>query len=271
LGLTPKEAILAHHWNARLCATLYPILQIFELTLRNSIDNAVCTSIRSNYKGDGWWFEKMATVVQDKKIRKMTSSTRKSWVDVQGKRLHWKFGYFESNIRKAKKVLREQSRSVNPGAVMSNQAFGFWVGMLDEDFQDIRTKKLLWPNLLNDVFPNATVSLNLVILSEKAKDIKDLRNRISHHEPVWKFFETKSDGTLDYTTPIRGIESSLHQLRQRYDSIMEYIRWMSVKAYNEIHDAGLSQDFEYLCTKKELDNHLNQKNVSTIKRRLQRY
>ncbi len=270
LNITPKQIINAHHWNSRLCASLYPILQTFELTLRNAIDNAVYTSDNSFYKGDEWWFEKIATVVQDAKIRRMTSSVKRHWLDDRGRRIRGKFGYFEGNIKKARNILREHRRQQTSGAVLSRQSFGFWVGMLDNDFLDIRDEKLLWPNLLSDVFPNAEITVNISTLSKKAKEIKDLRNRISHHEPIWKFFEIKANGQPNYSSPISGIEPSLSRLREHYNSIMEYIKWMSVKAYEEVQHSGFSRDFEKLCSLEGFKTHINKRKSSAIRGRLLR-
>ena len=152
LYLSDQEAIYAHHWNTKLSASLFPILQTFELTLRNSINRAVIQSDLSHYQNDVWWFQHLTTNIQDAKIRRMNPAKKAEWLRANGQRK--RYSYFEQNIHRAKRELSNQNRNVTPDSVLSRQTFSFWTKMLTDDFSDPGTKLKLWPNLLPEVFPN---------------------------------------------------------------------------------------------------------------------
>jgi hypothetical protein len=46
------DALIAYSWNLELSQSLYPALQILEITLRNSLHQALSTTFRTKY-----WFD----------------------------------------------------------------------------------------------------------------------------------------------------------------------------------------------------------------------
>lgn len=269
LQIHERDVIQAHHWNTAICSSLYPVLQAFELTLRNAINNAAFTSDLSPYKRDNWWFETIATEVQNKKIRQMNPSTRRKWLNRDNRTRNSRLGYFEKNVESARRLLADQRRPVTASAVLSRQSFGFWVGMLDKDFEDRNNnQRFLWPHLLNEVFPNAPVTINISVLQAKAYEIKNLRNRISHHEPIWKFFNLDSNNNIDYNSPVIGVDACIKILRSHYNAILEYIEWMSKDSYKELTNSGLCDQFEFLCSIDGFHHFLDKSRRSPISERL---
>ncbi|MGI2040164.1 Abi family protein [Shewanella frigidimarina] len=248
---TDEHALRAYYWNKALSGALYPALQALEVTLRNALNEAVKNAHSGNYVNEDWWFEHIAKDVQDTKIRKMHANKSKHWIkaDGNGGVKRKKHSYFEQQVLKVQKDLRNEGRTpIRHDDVLSRLMFGFWCGLLGSDFEDVTNKTLLWPNLLGDVFPNTPKNPKRIRIEKSLNRIKDLRNRLSHHEPIWKFYHLLPDGSSDYTKPIGGLTASLALLEKSYDDILEFIRWISQDRYDAFVDAKLDIEFRKLCT-----------------------
>lgn len=58
--------------------------------------------------------------------------------------------------------------------------------------------------------------------------IRELRNRLTHHEAIWKFFyDDLSTGKPDYSRPVYGAKASCSLLLKHYNDILEMVGWMS--------------------------------------------
>ena len=149
--LTPSDEDLTicyslYMWNTILSESLYPVLQAIEVTLRNSIHDAA-----SNQFGDKLWFDSIIAVKDQKPLEEVKSK------------------------------LTLERKPVTPGRVVAGLSFGFWVSLFWRRYDGI-----LWPKLLSQVFPNIPrrVRTRRQILI-KLDAIRKLRNRVSHHEPIW--------------------------------------------------------------------------------------
>ncbi len=245
---TDDQQLKAYYWNKCLCAALYPAIQTLEITLRNALNEGVKKHHTGEYADDDWWFEHIATAVQDKKINKMSATKKQHWLKPDGSRR--KKSYQEQQVKKTINDLRAQGRTpIKHDDVISRSMFGYWVSFISEDYQDVTEKRLLWPNLLPDIFPNYPYKHKLDKIAKRLKNIKELRNRMSHHEPIWKFYTIETNNTLDYHQPIYGLNSSLSILLRQYDELLETIRWMSKARYDAFLKARLDVEFRKLCSK----------------------
>lgn len=246
------HALRAYYWNKSLSAALYPALQALEVTLRNALNVAVKSAHTGSYGGDDWWFEHIVADVQNIKIRKMPPSKSKHWIkpDGNGGYTRKRHSYFEQQILKMQKDLNSEGRvPIRHDDVLSRLMFGFWCGLLGEDFEDVTTKSLLWPNLLTEVFPNTPHKPKRLRIEKTLNKIRDLRNRLSHHEPIWKFYHLLQDGSPDYSKPVGGLAASLGLLEKSYNDILEFIRWISQERYDAFIDAKMDVEFRKLCSK----------------------
>lgn len=151
------EALGMYLWNQRVSSEFSCIIQIIEISLRNSIYNAYIEK-KSN---DEEWFVKYSRALPK------SEEGRRQIDYVIDKQLSHKAQY-----------------SIND--VISRLPFGYWTSMCrDEHNESISGSLELWPSLLPFVFKGRT--------SESQDDIFHLivqvnkfRNRISHHEVIWK-------------------------------------------------------------------------------------
>ena len=135
-----------YFWNIALSESLYPGLQILEITLRNSLHEVISSDV-----GMEDWFDRIITP-QD-----------------------------VPTLDEIKTRLTDQKISMSVGQLIANSNLGFWVSLFNRRYENI-----LWPKLLKDVFPYMPNSLRTrKNLSSRLNSIRRLRNRIFHYEPIW--------------------------------------------------------------------------------------
>lgn len=164
------EAVLGRYrWNLALCMALYPALGLLEVSLRNNLHGALARY----YETDAWYDltpEKLAPREQD-------------------------------SIKQAKNELRKQGKREEPDRLVAELNLGFWTSLLSKEYE-----QQLWPRLLIPAFPQMPRrERTRARVAARLHEIRRLRNRVSHHEPIYK----------------------LGNLMQRYDHIQEAITWLA--------------------------------------------
>jgi len=78
--------------------------------------------------------------------------------------------------------LRRANVSLDAGRIIAALPFGFWTGLFAAPYQ-----RALWQTVrLAAVFPHCPARLrNRQTLWDRLDNIRRLRNRVSHHEPIW--------------------------------------------------------------------------------------
>ena len=86
----------------------------------------------------------------------------------------------QKNIRDARKRLQDRGRKVDSGRIVSELTFQFWVALHERKYRD-----QFWIRFLRKIWPDGE---DVRKLHKDLLKIRDLRNRIAHHEPVfWEF------------------------------------------------------------------------------------
>ena len=128
----------------------------------------------------------------------------------------------QQSIADAKKKLRRENArrrfddlELTPGRLVAELSFGFWTALFDARYDaNGSAPHQLWPSLAADIFPGMPRTLRTRSnMSRYLNQIRDLRNRISHHEPIW---DTGPDGLT---------------LRRRYDDLMTFLRWIDAPCW----------------------------------------
>lgn len=87
--------------------------------------------------------------------------------------------------------------------VVAGLSFGFWTEALKPDFD-----AALWNDCFEETFPHLPQMETRASLLEKASSVVELRNRISHHEPIFKRDLSKDFATV--MTLLKWICPSTH-------------------------------------------------------------
>ncbi|ACB00926.1 MULTISPECIES: Abi family protein [Cyanophyceae] len=170
--------LLANYlWNISLCESLYPALHAFEIALRNSMNEAIS---RLFYKD---WLHKKYSKILDNKESKI--------------------------IEDAFRRLEKEKKIASTSNLISTLTLGFWVSLSYSRYEDANK---LYPKLFrdSDFLPHLPKSKRTrKIICKSFTSIRKLRNKIFHHDPIWKD----------------------RNLQAEYDNILEAIQWMSPVLY----------------------------------------
>jgi hypothetical protein len=175
-----REVFGRYAWNITLSESLYPSLQILEIALRNTIHHAA-----SNEFGQVDWFD-------------MTGILRhKHELDA---------------VSKAKLTLAQQNKPLDANRIVAEVSFGFWTSLLDR-----RYEQTLWPRLLKPAFPHMPRKQRTRDnLSKRFQKVRQLRNRVFHHEPIWHWRDLAQQHH-DILEALSWIEPAAHDLVQVLD------------------------------------------------------
>ena len=109
-------------------------------------------------------------------------------------------------VQRAVSSLTHQQKPQDAGRIVAELSFGFWTSLMDR-----RYEQSLWPRLLKPVFPHLPRSIRTrAVISRRFHRVRQLRNRIFHHEPVWYW----------------------QDLAQHHQEVMEALGWIEPAARN---------------------------------------
>jgi hypothetical protein len=165
-------ALRLHAWNTQLAEALFGPIQILEIALRNSIHESLSTGLGPN------WYDYCAL-----------SETELAM------------------LAEAKRSLTELRKPVSPPRVVAGLSFGFWMSLLAAHHEND-----LWRPYLCHCFPHGPKPLRRKQIHGPMHQIRLLRNRIAHHEPLLR-------------------RPSAHtNLEQDYSMILQVTSWISPTA-----------------------------------------
>ncbi len=156
-GHDVDRALQLYLWNAKIGEAFHLPIQAVEVGLRNRVSDGLRMAF-----GQEWWRNDafLATV--------------------QGKRI--------DDIEVTRRRLRSKNRPMITGQIIAGLSFGFWVAMLAP-----RYYPPIWSRHLYAAFPHLDSTTTLRAIHRETSAIADFRNRIWHHEPIFR-----RDLSVDY-------------------------------------------------------------------------
>jgi hypothetical protein len=206
-----SNIIGAYHWNLLICQTLYPFIHAVEIALRNAIHHAATKKFKTEF-----WFE---IVVTDGKSKSILEDTKND--------------------------LSRRFKQVSASDIVAALTFGFWTTLIKQKtYTDQFNPNRLWPDLIPAVFPHyARGHDERKNISKRFEEIKLIRNRLFHHEPIWKFKNAK--------TP----QECITELNRKFKDIFKAIGWMSKHKRNCLREFGFVESFKDNCTLEVLESY----------------
>jgi hypothetical protein len=171
-----EMAIRLYERNTNLSEALYGVIQGVEVCLRNGIH------------------------------RRLASAYRPDWYDAGPALLY----PLPDKVAEAKRKIQGRRKPLTPGRIVAELSLGFWTALLGPKYE-----KSLWVPHLHQGFPYGVRIVTDAVgkpkngkiarhqIAARLMDIRDLRNRIAHHEPI-----------VDLN------------LNEKYREIIEAIGWM---------------------------------------------
>jgi hypothetical protein len=180
-GADTTSTLARYLLNMALSEALYPALQLAEIALRN----AVHRELSARCGTDAWY---------DSASARLTP---------------WQ----QDKVSEIKTSLLKRRKPLTPGRVVAELNLGFWTGF----FNHSHARTGIGTHLAKHAFPHAPTSAQYQArLDKRWLDIRDLRNRVFHHERILHWIDLDS----------------------RHGAILEIISWMSP----ELHGLAISID-----------------------------
>jgi len=242
------ELVGAYLWNTHVCSALHPLLTAAEVTLRNSIDTALRRDL-----GNFWW-----------KSSKLHYNSFAPGVAAPHPvaALKRNFSTAAKQVKRDKKVRYGINNPIpTHHEIIAKTEFSTWEFILDSEFNG---PNRIWPKHLGRVFrgawPTHKATIMLSSSRELVKTIREFRNRVSHHEPVWKRFGVQSEA------------DAISHLHEKIEKIRELITLVSPEKAQLILRNGLLARAERVCQIEELrlcqhsTQHYRVKSMSKLSR-----
>lgn len=149
-GHDEARALTLYIWNVRLGEAFHLPIQAVEIGLRNRVNEVLVARF-----GSDWWRDDEFLGIAD------------------GRQL--------AALDDVKARIEKRKVPMVTGQVVAGLSFGFWVSVLGSRFNPT-----VWGKYLRSGFPDLPRQVDRRALQASVREIADFRNRISHHEPVFK-------------------------------------------------------------------------------------
>jgi len=159
---TGIDALYGYFTQVKKAESLYFGLHLIEVVLRNAIFEAYA---KHGFSRDFFYQNDSTSYLSRHEFHS---------------REHWKM------LNGAKSHLRRRREPINDGKLIAELNFGFWTKLFDSRHQKYN---YMWRKIFHDVFPHYPYPKEPVDqarrkLGSKLQDIKQLRNRVFHYEPI---------------------------------------------------------------------------------------
>lgn len=209
---TEQEKVGAYVAYQDLSGDFFCVMQMIEVALRNAINNTVKLHV-----GSSSWYDTIPFSTQSKQL-----------------------------VQSAKdKAIAECGVRYSDDDVISRLTFGFWVYMLDAPYRDTSKSSYIWtPENRNLTFPVAKnpwgADMKINALFDDFHKVLLFRNRLFHHEPIWKKHGCKSHQT------------AVDNVRKDFDFLMKVLGYVSVAKVDLLRLIGHDQKFYARCDIKHI-------------------
>jgi len=163
--------------------------------------------------------------------------------------------------------------------VVAKMTYGFWPRLLQISHTSANIT-IPWENMIPSMFPNHYRKLSTQWASQHEQDklfmrldlIGDLRNRVAHFEPVWKFGNLKSEWIQRTGYPVNTVQhapttptEAINRLRLVYDRTTQLLSWLSKSRAEDYMESETHLSIDWLLSHEGFDHFRNIDQVKTIR------
>jgi hypothetical protein len=153
-GNSKLRAKKLYRANLKLAQSFYPILNLFEVVIRNRMHY----QLSSHFTNPDWIIAEKNGFMNDPSLQPDT--------------------YLRRCVLSTENKIRRGRGLVTTGKLISEQTFGFWASLFD-----VHHYRLIGGCMIQ-CFPRKPAPINRSSISLKLSRIKEFRNRIYHNEPI---------------------------------------------------------------------------------------
>jgi abortive infection bacteriophage resistance protein len=239
-----EEALGLYLWNDALSASFFKLVSILEVTFRNALHRELSHEYHphKNQGGvfDNDWYERLITQGVIHNPKSITNIT-----------------HLSSRQRGSRTPVLTPKRPVpKPGSVIAAQTFGFWpylIGRRNVNWQKILHNALKNHFSVHQTYWDRTAIDDLIL---RLQQVCELRNRIAHHEPIWKFTRIthRSSGNEIYPAA-RTPADSLSRMIVLNQRLVKLLSWVSEDRKKDYIDSHYKRHFDWLVTDKAIETY----------------
>ncbi|MBH8481874.1 Abi family protein, partial [Acinetobacter baumannii] len=243
-----EECIGVYLWNDALSTAFFKLLSIFEVAFRNMVHKEL-SCLYSTHKTQGHIYDNdWYMYLMDQNI--LTYETQK---------ILKKMTHMKKKVKGVPTLVPKTNNPPTPGKVIANQTFGFWVKLIELhpaiDWSEVFFKGFKDHFAVNKSYWDKNAIDDLII---RLRQVLSLRNRIAHHEPLWKFTEIlheKSKVVIyeSATTPSESISRML-TLNHR---LCRLIGWISKDRRDDYLSSSYKRHFDWFCQESTIEIYKN--------------
>jgi Abi-like protein len=218
-----EEAVGLYMWNCELTSSFGSLLALLEVVLRNNIHRAISQDVLK--LDSGHWYD--------------------------GGRVPLKFKTLQKIVE-----IRKNKPGASADEIVSRLTFGFWPAALKTIGAPGRVIPQIFPHHALSAVANgwSTLADRKLALSY-LYEINDFRNRLAHHEPLWKFGPLMDP--FNANTVLIGPSLHIQDSLARLQRVLAHI-----DAAFEAIDPSLAKDVQASSWRRRLDYLLSARGVT---------
>jgi hypothetical protein len=211
-GLTTADTVKSYFLLNDISQHFFVPLQLVEVVLRNRINDHII-----NFKRKSHWYDSVPATVKAKDA-----------------------------VTKAKDLAQAEVKTPTADDVVCRLTFGFWANLLDKPHRDTTSADhFLWDqHSFKKVFPGAERSVSIGVACVRLIALNTLRNRLFHHEPIWK------------SKQVTSLESAIKTVEAQYEDLLEVLRWLSPEKHALLKAWSFSGRMAMACDATRFDRDL---------------
>jgi hypothetical protein len=186
-GNSKVKAQKLYRVNLRVSQSFYPILNLFEIFLRNIFNYQVA----AYFENPNWILTEKNGFMNDDSL--------------SGSRF-----YLKNSILSAERTIIRKGGKITAGKVVAEQSFGFWTSLFDT-----HNYRLIGGIVIHS-FRNKPPEINRSAISQKLNRIRAFRNRVYHNEPI-----CFNGNKIDFTYA-ENIKNEIYEIMSWIDSDLSY-------------------------------------------------
>lgn len=192
-GNSQTKAQKLYRVNLRVSQAFYPILNLFEIFLRNTIHY----HISCHFSNPNWVIAEKYGFMSDTSLAPSKYFLKKS-------------------IQKAENTITRKGGTVTSGKIIAEQSFGFWTSLFDTHHY-----RLIGGSPIHS-FPNKPSHANRNLINQKLNRIREFRNRIYHNEPI-----CFNNSRIDFSEA-QNIRTEIYELLEWIDAdLTDYVDYFN--------------------------------------------
>lgn len=241
-----EEAVGLYMWNCQLSACLSTLLSYFEVALRNRVHWSMSGFYSRGTSQSIHWYDTIRG--------QLKPGTQKAIDKIR-------------TIRGPRGVLTHRIPAPSPDEIVSRVTFGFWpaiLAVIDQRYAG---------QLLPGIFPSHSLNINprswTVGATRKNAlafiyELNEMRNRIAHHEPLWKFSAIK-DTSTNPAVVITAASTNQAESIARFHRLLALLD-ANLNAVNkdlcqDLSTSGWRLELNFLLTPRGIERYKNLRHV----------